>query len=72
MICILTSHGFKAKAGQIVDASIVSVPKQHNTRKENELIKEGKEIEDWNESKASHKDVDARWTKKTWQELFWV
>lgn len=66
----LSSHGFQARTGQIVDASIVSAPKQHNTKKENELIKEGKEIEDWSEAKKSHKDVDARWTKKNNKSYF--
>ena len=42
----LRNNGFEAKKGQIVDASIVSVPKQRNSRTENEQIKAGKEIKD--------------------------
>ena len=38
----LASSGFEARKGQIVDATIVRVPIQRNTRKENEAIKEGK------------------------------
>lgn len=60
----LQSNGFKAEAGQIIDASIISVPKQHNSKIENELIKEGKFVEDWSDAKRSQKDIDARWTKK--------
>jgi IS5 family transposase len=69
---ILNKHGYKAKEGQIVDASFVPVPRQHNTREENEDIKQGKLPEDWQEKpqKASQKDSDARWTKKNGQSYF--
>ncbi len=60
----LTEHGFAAQKGQIVDASIVSVPKQRNRRDENETIKQGDAPGDWSEAKRRQKDVDARWTKK--------
>ena len=62
----LRSNGFAAKKGQIVDASIVQIPKQRNTRDENQKIKEGRseEIEGWSEPKKRQKDTDARWTKK--------
>jgi IS5 family transposase len=52
--------------GQIVDASIVPVPRQRNTREENERIKAGEAPEDWDGKphKKWQKDVDARWTKK--------
>ena len=58
----LRQNGFKAKKGQIVDASIVSVPVQRNSREENKLIKEGHVPEDWNEAKRRQKDVTARWS----------
>jgi len=60
----LTQHGFAARKGQIVDASIVFVPKPRNRRDENEKIKQGDVPDDWNEAKRRQKDVDARWTKK--------
>jgi IS5 family transposase len=52
--------------GQIVDASIVPVPRQRNSRDENEAVKAGKTPKGWNKKprKKRHKDVDARWTKK--------
>ena len=59
----LRAKGFVAMKGQIVDASIVNAPRQHNSREENALIKEGG-IPDWPEHKLRQKDVDARWTKK--------
>jgi transposase, IS5 family len=60
----LRQNGFKAKKGQIVDASIVSVPIQRNSREENKLIKEGRVPEDWNEAKRRQKDVTARWSAR--------
>jgi len=43
----LKDKGYLAMGGQIIDASIVSAPKQHNSREENETIKDGKTPEDW-------------------------
>jgi len=58
----LRNQGFSARKGQIVDASIVSVPIQRNNRTENAHIKEGKVPEEWNETKRRQKDVHARWS----------
>lgn len=54
------------KEGRMVDASFVEVPRQRNSREENEKIKEGIVPKDWEENpkKLSQKDIDARWTKK--------
>jgi len=60
----LRNSGFAANKGQIIDASIVSAPKQRNSRDENQRIKEGEIPEDWNLTKRRQKDTDARWTKK--------
>lgn len=58
--------GRKAMGGRIIDAAIVSVPKQRSTRDENESIKKGEAPEQRGEnpSKGSQKNTDARWTKK--------
>ena len=61
----LRKNGFSAKKGQIVDASIVDAPVQHNSRDENKEIKEGKTPEDWSENKKRQKDTDARWVKRS-------
>jgi len=68
----LTQNGFRAKSGQIIDASIISVPKQRNKRAENEQIKEGKTPEEWADEpcKMAQKDTDARWTKKHGKSYF--
>ena len=44
----------------------MSVPKQRNTKEENEAIKAGKTPEGWEKqpAKNAQKDKDARWTKK--------
>jgi IS5 family transposase len=62
----LQEQGYKARKGQIVDASFVDVPKQRNTREENAQIKEGvmpQRFKD-NPNVSSQKDTDARWAKK--------
>lgn len=62
----LEARGLVTLEGTLVDASFVEVPKQRNTKQENELVKKGETPEQWKEhpSKLSQKDLDARWTKK--------
>jgi IS5 family transposase len=60
----LGEQGYDAKCGTIVDASIVEVPRQRNSREDNAKIKAGERPENWDDKKKSHKDVEARWTKK--------
>jgi IS5 family transposase len=62
----LARQGYIARDGQILDASIVPVPKNHNRREENKAIKRGEVPEGWADkpAKRSQKDIDARWTKK--------
>src|SRR5260370_6518015 len=62
----LEAAGYIARGGEIIDATIVSVPKQRNTKEENEAIKAGKTPEGWEQrpAKNAQKDKDARWTKK--------
>jgi IS5 family transposase len=62
----LARQGYIARGGQILDASIVPVPRNHNTRDENAAIKNGDLPEGWADKPAmrSQKDTDARWTQK--------
>jgi hypothetical protein len=62
----LKDKGYLAMGGQIVDATIVTAPRQHNKREENETIKAGETPKDWKDKPAKdrQKDKDARWTKK--------
>jgi IS5 family transposase len=68
----LSAAGYKAQKGQIIDASFVEVPRQRNSRDENEQITQGKTPDKWvgNPSKLSQKDIDARWTKKNEQTFY--
>lgn len=62
----LQQQGYAAQGGQIVDATLIPVPIQRNSSKENEQIKQGQQPQEWAETphKARQKDIDARWTKK--------
>ena len=68
----LNAQGYLARGGQMVDASIVSVPKQRNTREENEAVKHGATPAEWERKPAKNrqKDKDARWTKKHGKSFF--
>ncbi len=66
----LNKNGFSAKKGQIVDASIVSAPKQRNSRQENNDIKNGDIPENWSGNKKRQKDTDASWIKKNGENRF--
>ena len=62
----LKQNGYLAMGGQIIDATIVPVPKNRNSREENEAIKAGEMPKGWESqpAKLRQKDRDARWTKK--------
>ena len=62
----LDEQGYVARKGQIIDATIVPVPQQRNSREENQAIKAGELPEGWQQqpNKLCQKDVQARWTKK--------
>jgi IS5 family transposase len=62
----LARLGLLVHEGKIVDASFVEVPKQRNSKEENDQIKDGKFPESFttNPYKLAQKDTDARWTQK--------
>ena len=62
----LARQGYIARGGQILDASIVPVPHNHNKREENTAIKAGETPEGWADKRAKRwqKDVDARWSEE--------
>ena len=62
----LASQGFQARGGQLLDASLIPVPKQRNTREDNATVKTGECPAEWEAqpAKRRQKDTDARWTKK--------
>jgi len=62
----LAAHGLQPRGGQLIDASLIPVPKQRNSREENATIKAGDCPAEWDEQPNKHrqKDTEARWTKK--------
>ena len=62
----LRQTGYIAMSGQIVDASLIAAPRQHNSEDEKQAIKGGRIPKDWKDkpAKLRQKDRDARWTVK--------
>lgn len=62
----LAEAGIIVEEGRIVDATIVEVPRQHNTREQNRQVKDGHVPLEWKENKPKlrQKDMDASWLKK--------
>jgi IS5 family transposase len=62
----LQAQGLMLQEGVMVDATIVEVPRQRNSREDNARIKQGETPPAWKEQprKLAQKDVTARWTKK--------
>jgi IS5 family transposase len=62
----LKEAGLMGHEGKIIDASFVDVPRQRNSREENQAIKLGKVPETFmtNKNRLEQKDVTARWAKK--------
>ena len=74
----LARQGYIARGGQILDASIMAVPRNHNSGGENKAIKNGELPADWVDKPAKRRQKgegmnatgpnecpnDARWTKK--------
>lgn len=68
----LIEQGYAAKGGQIVDATLIPVARQHNSDDENKQIKQGETPASWQDKphKGRQKDADARWTKKGGKSYF--
>jgi len=68
----LVKLGLMVHEGKIVDASFIEVPKQRNSKEDNDQIKEGNVPESFtaNPNKLAQKDTDARWTQKNGVNFF--
>src|SRR4029453_5656689 len=68
----LAAKGYMGRGGQIIDASIVPVPTQRNSRDENAELQAGRTPAAWKQkpAKVRQKDRDARWTKKHGRSFF--
>ena len=60
----LLKHGYIARGGQIIDATLVPAPRQHFTKDDKEQLKQDAMPADWSPAKRRQKDLDATWTKK--------
>jgi len=62
----LAQRGLQARGGQVIDASLVPVPTQRNTREENTTLQAGACPAEWEAqpAKRRQKDTQARWTVK--------
>jgi IS5 family transposase len=68
----LQNASLMLKDGAIIDASIVQVPRQRNTREENKQVRDGEIPEEWKDkpNKLEQKDLDADWVKKNGKTFF--
>ena len=82
---MLEEYGIITHKGSIIDATFVTVPKRHTTKKDNEHLKNEEELEDLptksakrlengdikkTENVEAQFDMDARWTKKGDESFF--
>ena len=61
---VLAEQGYLAMGGQIIDATLISAPRQKLTIEEKATIRQGGTPTDWSRAKRAQKDRDARWTLK--------
>jgi transposase, IS5 family len=67
----LARHGYIARGGQMIDASIVQAPRQSLNKEEKSIVVEDNAMPmDWSPPKRRQKDLDARWTKKHGKSYF--
>ena len=61
-MCYLGDQGLKGRVGQIIDTTLLPVPKQRNSREDNKEINAIRPPDGWNESlkKLQQTDLDAR------------
>lgn len=68
----LTKKGVILHKGKMIDASIVEVPIQRNSREENQQLNSGTIPDHWKESpnKLRQKDIDAKWVTHNGKNYF--
>lgn len=67
---LLDKDGITVHQGKLVDASILEVPIQRNSREENKELKEGNVPAEWEDNKLRQKDTDAKWVKHNGKSYF--
>ena len=66
----LARHGYIARGGQMIDASLVQVPRQHLSREEKAILEAQAIPTDWKPSQRQQKDTQAKWTQKHGKSYF--
>jgi len=56
----LSIHGYMARGGQMIDASIVQTPRQSINKEEKAIVSENAMPADWQPAKRPQMDIDAR------------
>ena len=57
----LAQARLQARGGQLIDATLITVPKAQLSKQEKASIKAGKTPVHWSAKQVSHVDTDARW-----------
>ena len=65
----LRHHGYIARGGQAIDATLVPAPKQHISKEDRAQLQE-RQSPDWSEAQSRQKDTDASFTKKHGKSYF--
>lgn len=60
----LKAKGYRARGGQLIDATLIPSPIQHHRKADKAELKAGQIPKDWTDAKRSQTDLDASWTKK--------
>lgn len=60
----LFAKGYIPRCGQVIDATLVPAPVQHNDRGDREILAQDAVPAHWAPAKRRQKDTDASWTKK--------
>lgn len=60
----LAQAGLTAQGGQLIDATIIEVPKTRISEASREALNNGQTPEHWDAKRTAHTDGDARWTMK--------
>ena len=62
----LQRHGYQAQGGQILDGTLVPVPKQRISKEDKEQLDKGEIPQAWqdNPHRLAQRDIEASWTQK--------
>lgn len=62
----MCQQGYQAQGGQIIDATLIPVPKRRDSEPDKQQLAAGETPQSWqnNPHRAAQKDGDGRWTKK--------